>query len=326
MASDSPTRHSQGLRWAASLALVALCSWLLARDLDWRAVAAGFSTARYGWVLVGGLCIVATFFTRARRWQMLLQQPRIRLRPVMTALLVGQALNMALPMRGGDVARAAWIGRRRTPEVARALASVAVEKAWDLLALLACCLALLAVVPLPAWFARSAWGAAATLALVALSFWAVLHWRSTLFHWAERLLARLPAVWSHALLPHLDRAIDGLESLRRPDLAARVALWTALTWALGGLANLVVLAAFGIPSPGAALFLLAALMAGAAIPLSIPGQLGVFEGICVASLALFGVPRGEALAVGLALHAVVMGPALLAAALLVVTGGAGERA
>jgi hypothetical protein len=44
--------------------------------------------------------------------------------------------------------------------------------------------------------------------------------------------------------------------------------------------------------------------------------LGVFEGITVVSLALFSVPRDQALAVGLVLHLVVMGPALLAAALL----------
>ena len=112
------------------------------------------------------------------------------------------------------------------------------------------------------------------------------------------------------------RLADGLESIRQPGISARANLWTALTWGLGGLVNWLILRAFGIPSVPAALFLLAALMVGgAAVPA--PGRLGVFEGICVVSLALFGVPADRALAVGLVLHLVVMGPPLIAAALLV---------
>ena len=56
------------------------------------------------------------------------------------------------------------------------------------------------------------------------------------------------------------------------------------------------------------------MVGGAAVPA--PARLGVFEGICVISLALFGIPRDQALAVGLVLHLVVMGPPLVAAALL----------
>ena len=69
----------------------------------------------------------------------------------------------------------------------------------------------------------------------------------------------------------------------------------------------------------AALFLLAALMVGGTVP--VPGRLGLFEGICVLSLGLFGVPRDPALAVGLVLHLVVMSPPLVGAALLALWPG-----
>lgn len=306
-------------RWGVGAAVAALSIWLLARDLDWLGVWRAFAAADYRWVAMGVAAILGTFFTRTRRWQALLWHTRVPTCPAMTALLVGQVVNLALPMRSGDVARAAWIAPERRTGFPEALGSIAVEKVWDLLALLTCGVALLVWLPLPDWFARSTEGAALALLIGGGTLWAGLHWQEALFRWAGRLLARFPAGWDRALLPLLRRLANGLEGLRRPGVSGQALLWTALTWGLGALANWAVLAAFGIPSAAAALFLLAALMVGGTVP--VPGRLGLFEGICVLSLALFGVPRDLALAVGLVLHGVVMGPPLVGAALLALWPG-----
>jgi uncharacterized membrane protein YbhN (UPF0104 family) len=98
-------------------------------------------------------------------------------------------------------------------------------------------------------------------------------------------------------------------------------LWTGLTWGLGALANLAVLVAFGSPSAVAALFLLAALMIGSAVPTT-PGKLGLFEAICVMCLTtFFQIPSDQALAAGFVLHAVVMAPPLVATAILTLWPG-----
>jgi len=99
----------QAGRWIAGLGVAGLSCWLLFRDLDWQAVAAALGSAHYRWVTAGVLAIIATFFTRAQRWRALLWQSEVRLRPAMTALLVGQVVNLALPMRSGDVMRAAGL-------------------------------------------------------------------------------------------------------------------------------------------------------------------------------------------------------------------------
>jgi uncharacterized protein (TIRG00374 family) len=309
-------------RWTVSLVIAGICCWLMVHDLDWDALLDNLNAADYHWVLLGVSAIVATFFARTWRWQALLWQQSPPILPTMTALIVGQVVNMALPMRSGDVVRAMWIAPQPQTGAPEALGSIAVEKVWDLVALLSCCILLLILVPLPAWFTRSAWGTALTLFLAGGLLWSGLHWREALFHSIGSLLARLPAGWDRKLLPRLERVADGLESIRRPDVAGRAILWTALNWALGALVNWSILAAFGVPSITAAILLLAALMAGAAVP--IPGRLGVFEGICVVSLALFDVPRDQALAVGLVLHAVVMVPPLVAAVILAL-GAAGSR-
>ncbi|MEM2370853.1 MAG: lysylphosphatidylglycerol synthase domain-containing protein [Candidatus Bathyarchaeia archaeon] len=95
-------------RWGLGLSVVAFSIWLLARDLDWSAGRA-LGAVDYRWVAAWIAAIVGTFFTRTCHWQALLWHTRVPARPAMTALLVGQMVNLALPMRSDDVARAAWI-------------------------------------------------------------------------------------------------------------------------------------------------------------------------------------------------------------------------
>jgi hypothetical protein len=196
-----------------------------------------------------------------------------------------------------------------------------VEKVWDLIALLTCGLILLIWIPLPDWFARSTWGTALALLVGGSLLLVALHWQAPLFRLAGRLLARLPAGWDQALLPRLRRLANGLEAIRQTDVSLKAAFWTCLTWALGTLANLAILAAFGVPSAVAALFLLTALMVGGTIPT--PGKLGVYEGICVLSLHnLFHLASYDrAMAIGLLLRLTVMGPPLLTATFLTLWPG-----
>jgi uncharacterized protein (TIRG00374 family) len=309
------------VRWSVGFGVAALSCWLLLRQVDWSSLWKALASADYRWVAAGILAIVATFFTRTRRWQALLWQSGTGLLPTMTALLMGQVANTALPMRSGDVMRAAWIGSEKGTGTVEALGSIALEKVWDLIALLACGLILLVWIPLPGWFARSIWGTALVLALGGGLLLATLRWQAPLFRLTGRLLARLPAGWDQALLPRLRRLANGLEAIRQPDVSLQAAFWTGLTWALGALTNLSILAAFGIPSAVAALFLLVTLRAGGTIPT--PGGLGILEGICVLSLNGFFklASYDRALAIGLVLHLVVLGPPLVTSALLALCPG-----
>ncbi|MBN1487942.1 MAG: flippase-like domain-containing protein [Anaerolineae bacterium] len=308
--------YKQLLRWGLTLGVMVIVIWLLVNELSWADVVTALKQADYSWVIIGTLAIIGTFFVRAWRWQALLWQANLPLRPTLTALLVGQAVNTALPMRSGDVVRAVWVSPEKGTNAPEALGSVALEKVWDLFGLLICGLILLAWMPLPGWFEQSTWGTALTLAVGLVLLWVGLRWQEVFFRWIGKLLTFLPTGWDAAVLPRLQKLAQGLESIRNVDASARVFLWTAANSALGILANWAAMRAFGIHSLAAAIFLFVALMLGGAV-VPTPGRLGVFEGICVVSLALFGIQNDAlALAVGLVLHLIVMVPPLLGAALL----------
>ena len=316
---------SKGLRkrwlwqWGAGFLVSGLCLWLLFKGLSLSELAAALGKADYLGIAAGFVLILATIGARLVRWQVLLSPQRYPVRRLAVALLLGQLLNTFLPARGGDVARALLLRGDPDGSTAHVLGTVAAEKVWDLAMLLASVLLLWAMMPLPSWLTDSVkalgialgigWGMILVL-LVSRPRWLAL---------AARALYSMHFPGRGRILRFANGIMDGLESLRRPGMALKAASWSVVIWGLGALVNLAVLWAFGIPSVRAALFLLVALMAGVSAPIpSAPGKLGIYEGITAGVLRLFGVPIADAVAVGLALHAVVLVPPILVVALLAV--------
>jgi uncharacterized protein (TIRG00374 family) len=308
------------LRWVVGLGIVSFSVTILVRGLEWDALAAALQEANYGWIALGILVICATVLTRALRWRSLLSEQRVGLWPAVSAILVGQVISIGLPVaRSGDVARAVWIGRaENSATVVHALGSIVVEKVYDLLALCATGFILLVIIPLPSWFVQSTWGLFTVVVAGILLLYLGLRWQTQLLDLIARVLARFPEKLGRLVMPQLGQLMEALNQTRHPTASIRAGLWTVATWLLGGLANWLVMRAFGIVSIPAAIFLLVTLMLGSsAVP--VPGRVGVFQGITIVSLAQFHVEPGLALAVGLVLHLVVMGPPLVLAALF--TGG-----
>lgn len=312
-------------RWCLGLLLAALSLWwLLTRDLNWQAVLVALSGADYGWVLLGFLSTVGTVLARAQRWRLLLWQADVGLRAALTGLMIGQVGNMLLP-RGGDLARVAWIAPENRTETPEAVGALVVEKFFDLLALFICGLLLLLWGSSLDWLFR--WMAQLGIVLVigTVGLLLVLYWRPV---FVEELLERIVVPfggWGQWALRLLQRIEQGLASVRKPAVMAHVALWTVLYWVLGIATNRFVMQAFdvsenfGVSLLSMAIMLMVALMAGAAV--SVPVGLGVFEGITVALLTSSGVSPDVALAVGVVLHLIVVGPpVVLALALSLVWG------
>ncbi len=290
---------------AVSLVLIVWAAWAL----DWRQVARALRSADVGWTALAVVTVLLTIAARVLRWRGLLLPQRFGLLKLLKALLIGQVVNYLVFSQLGIVARAAALGEGHR---ARALGTVALEKLWDVLMLLGLIVALSLALTLPEWLvlpARLLGIGAAVLLFFLLAAVLFRRWRVAGF---LSILERMPlSRWLASLL-------DGLEGLIRPRSAAWGLGGSLIVWGLGAATNYCVLRAFDLPledGPVAALMLLAALQAGVTVP-SLPGSVGVFEAICVAVLALFGVGQEQALAVGLALHAVVFVPPLLMGGIL----------
>jgi uncharacterized protein (TIRG00374 family) len=295
---------------------VGVMFWL-ARTIDLQQILFALRDVNYAWVLVGLLMVLLTLWTRVLRWQVLLDSKQVTASGTMPPLVMGQLLNLITPARLGDLGRTYLVAQEGYPSQARALGTVALEKLWDIVLLVGLVLGLSMWQPLPTWLTLSTRLTAVGGGILLGGILAILlfrrrvaAWGSRFSQWSEVSLRRLPKLpyilkW---LAGATERLVDGLAGLHRPRVMLTAGAWSLLTWLLGALTNLALFKAFGLPlSMGIALLLLAVLQIGVALP-SVPGRIGVFEGLCLVTLGLFGVEANLALGYGVVLHAVVILP------------------
>jgi uncharacterized protein (TIRG00374 family) len=299
-----------------ALISVGVIFWL-ARTFDLQQILLALRDVNYAWVLVGLLMVLLTLWARVLRWQALLDSKQVTASGALPPLVMGQLLNLIAPARLGDLGRTYLVAQKGYPSQARALGTVALEKLWDIVLLVVLVFGLSFWQPLPAWVTTSTRLTAIGGGIMLGGIVALLLLRRHVAAWGSGHSQRSEAAdkqhqkgitWSTRVT---GRLLDGLSGLHRPRVMLTAGGWSVLAWFFGALTNLVLLKAFGLPfSLGIALVLLVVLQMGVAVP-SVPGRIGVFEGLCLVTLALFGVEANLALGYGVVLHAVVLLPPVI---------------
>ena len=309
------SRRTGLVPWQAwiGLLLSAICLIAVIRGLNWRIVWSTLQVANGYWLSLALVATLASIMARAIRWAVLLACPHLPMDILVSATLIGQAANYIAPIRLGELIRAYLVGRNTPVSAAQVLGSIAVEKAWDVLALILIAVALVTMVTLPAWFAASALSMALGLGVGVLASLVALSKRDALTTLLRRWTARLPGHVAQQFPTRLDQLLEGLEVFRRPSVIVLAAGCSLLVWALSATTTLGVMWALRVPSLPAGLFLLVVLMLGNSVP-SAPGAIGVVEGLTVVALGMFGVEYNVAFSVGIVLHAVSYIPPLVLSA------------
>ncbi len=288
---------------------VGLLAWAL-RDVSFDEVLSHIRSARAGPLAASVVIATLTFPLRLVRWRLLLRNERgesYPSGPLWHAIALGFMANNLLPLRAGELIRSYTAARLAGARFTTVISSVAVERIFDALTVVALLIIALLNSDLPgsvmvggtsvAQLAR----VAGVIGIVALLM-AILVVAAPLA--AERLVRR---VLPHARLAdriiHLIEGIrQGLVILRSPGRLAGVVVWSLVLWLVNALAFYVGFAAFDIPvSYTGALLLQGLLVLGISIP-STPGFFGPFEAVIVAVLALYGIPRGLAFSYAIAFH------------------------
>ena len=117
------------------IAIGALCLWLAARNVDWSEAARIFRAADLPRIAIGVALYGAAMVMRAMRWRAILAfRAPVSAGMSLQALVVGYAVNAALPARLGELFRADYLARRTGLSRSSALASIFIERLLDLLA------------------------------------------------------------------------------------------------------------------------------------------------------------------------------------------------
>jgi glycosyltransferase 2 family protein len=271
---------------AVGLLSSAVFLWLAIRNADLSVVRAELGDARIGFVLLGVGVLGCGYALQAARWRRIAGCP-LSLGKFYGFVLSGLACNNVLPVRIGELLRARWLSRDAPMPGGRALGTVALDRACDVVTLTLFLAVGLTVVASPGWLVWLSVGAAMVVLLIVGG---VLSAR----HYTRR---RPRGRHTRNRVRRIVR--DTMETLAEPIGRRRAAVWLALSvcaWALGVLALLLVARSVGIElAPLEAVFVACALSLGVAIPSS-PGYVGTYQWIGVASLGLLDVRVDQALA------------------------------
>jgi uncharacterized protein (TIRG00374 family) len=286
----------------AGIAVSVVFGWLAVRGLDFHEVRGALGRARPGWILAAVAVSLIGVAMRSERWRALFpRESRPRAVPTFWASQVGLLANNVLPVRAGELVRVLSLCRESGLRRTAVLATVGVERVFDLAVIAALQLAVASQLPDAAVARRFTLLAVLILAVSALVV-AVLA-ISPARRVAGDFLIRLPGLRRRGGVL-IDSLRTGLAALRERELAAVALLWTLASWIVLAFAGWCVLRAFDLHLPWhAALFLLVAVTFAQAVPAS-AGSVGVFELAARSALVAYGVPPAVALSAGLVLHAV----------------------
>jgi len=289
------------------LGLAAL--YFAAREVSLRELALVLRSVSLPWLALALISCLLTPVVKAIRWRWLFypQHPALSLARLTGLLTLGQAINMLLLGRWGELVRAYFTGEEMGASKSFVLGTIAAEKLLDMVILAFLTVALIPFVVLPSWLADRVGYVILAALIVSGIVAALLGGRGLWLRIAEKGLRILPKPAASRWSARLAAALDGLGALRDRRAAVAIWGWTLAAWLVSALTNLLLLAAFGLePSPLIALFLLVVLQAGVAVP-STPGKVGVFQFLCVLALSVFDVPASVAFGYSVILYLMVMG-------------------
>jgi uncharacterized protein (TIRG00374 family) len=303
-----------GLGWSGAVGVIVslLLLWWALHDVSLAEVWARLRRAHWAPLLATVALATLRFPLVTVRWRYLLrlEGSALPFLPLWHATAIGFMANNLLPARAGEVARAYAARRLTNVRFSTALASIAVERVVDGIALVT----LLVIAIWAGGFAPDTSVAGVTLGGIAkgagLLFGGTLVAAIVLVHWprpflriARRFASRtLPERWATRFVGILEGMLLGLEALRSPRRFAAVLLWSLLIWIVASASFWTGFLAFDIAVPWSAALLQQGLVAfGVGIPSS-PGFVGVFEAVTRVSLALYGVDEGRAVSYAIGYH------------------------
>lgn len=301
------------------------------READFGRVWSAVASARADFVVLSVALTALTFVVRAERWQYLLAPlGPTRFRNVFRTTVIGFAASAVLPARAGEVIRPYLLARQEGLKATAAFATIVVERILDLVAVLLLLLAFLL------WFdpgveARdsrvfgairfgSLMMAPVAAAALLLMFFMAGH-PERLHGWLLKAEAVLPVRAATALARLAKTFAEGFAVVRSPARLVAAMAWSIVLWMsiAGGIWAVAV--AFGIAMPFTGGWLmLAPLVVGVAVPT--PGGVGGFhEAFRVGATSFFGADNDVAVGAAIVLHAISVGPVILAGLLFIIQDG-----
>lgn len=271
------------------------------RDIRWRLLGDSLHHARLLPVLIATSGYLSFVVVTGLRWKVLLGIRRLRFIDLFEILTIGFLCNLVLPARGGDMVRVMVLNQRERVHISEGIASVVLEKLFDVTALVVLLIPALIWVDLPRWVLFSL--TVAVIGVIVGFVLCIALARSSRDVTSLPLANRLPARVRVRADSFFASFRDGLRLLFSWKKMLTVSLLSLAIWMINAISGWILLAGLGIAhiSLGAIFVIIAIINLGLIVPSS-PGSVGSYEFFAISALALFHIAREPALEYALVSH------------------------
>jgi uncharacterized protein (TIRG00374 family) len=295
--------NKQRLSIAAGIAFSVVFLWLSLKDTDFAQIrdALVHSQIVYALPLLGA--IVLFYWFKAVRIRMLLIPLRsIPVSGIVPAMMIGFAANNLLPARLGELARMYLLGRKHSLSKTSVLASMIVERLFDLLAALGLLALVVISVQVPVTLIKPGYFIGGLeLALLGITV-AMVMWTRIFVSLVRAATGFLPSTLQSGLTHHLELGAAGTHAIRQPRLLSGIAFTSILQSLFRAAAMYLAVLAVGLNVPVSAAFVLLALSTAAITLPSAPGFFGTIQLCFVLALKPYGVDASDAFAASVFYH------------------------
>jgi uncharacterized protein (TIRG00374 family) len=280
--------------------------YLALRKVDFAEMLLVFSRIRWSLIIVSLVLYYLTYMTRMFRWKLLMAPIKdTRYRNLFSAVAIGFGANNMFPVRLGELIRAYALAKMEKVRTSSVLATVVVERVFDILTVLGMLVVVFFFVSFPKGYEEFMVGlrAAGIISLAAMA--GVITFLVLLEKNRKRALVVvgfftkiLPARLRDRIESMVLAFADGLDILYHGRKLVGVVLFSILTWLVIAAFYWAILFSFEITLPFAV-----------ALPAP-PGYIGTFHAAARYALVFFGLPASEAAGVGIVMHALNFIPAI----------------
>lgn len=301
---------SRKIQIVIALTISFVCLYLFAKDQKWSDVWTAMKGAHLGWIVLAAILSVNSVLIRAFRWRALLGEPKVSVAKLFMIANIGFMGNGIFPARMGELIRPFLVWRYTPHAFSTALATIVVERVYDLMGLLLCLAFVFAVFPFPAqplspgsaqeislaspsdsnmpqtMIEKSPLEYIKEMAYLGVYLFIVLFGGIAVMSYAPEWSLKIARVifkpLPHAITEKLLKAIESFEkgavTFRKPGAFLYCVAWTIVLWISIAFSELVVLWAFGVYSVSmtGALFIMVGLCFAVMFPQA-PGYIGVYQ-------------------------------------------------
>lgn len=303
-------------RYILGFLIGALFLWFSVRKVDLSQVWLAMEHANYWYLLPNLFFTFAGMWLRAVRWKVMLDPiGKVPLPKVYASTMIGFMANNVLPFRLGEFVRPYSIGVTGNISRSAAMATIALERVFDMFALLLFLVWVLIALPSLAavdWLDNVGYLALGISVLLLIFLAAIKRWPEPSRKLVERFLSLFPKRVAYLGAEIFGKFVTGLSVMGSAGGVLYLSFLSLLVWALSAFNSYFMLLAFDLHLGPLAWFTwLVVVSLGIMLPAA-PGFIGTYQAFTVVSLALFGVSKELALAVSVVTHAMQFFPITLA--------------